>query len=314
MASPSQAGKWLPQYELKVETSPGAPTAANPSGVQTVTITLPLTLDFEVNRQFQSQAQTGNFKIKNLSSLTRNLLYKDFFATLPQRSVQLRAGYPGFMPIIFNGWLLQGSSYRNSGDTDVTTELQCMDGQYQQGTGTPPPGSASFAGGPGALSYAQIINGMNVSLPGGAPNAIVGDFPTVPVRGLALTGSTWDIITDLTGGQATIDNGQLKAMNLNEVINNAQLPVLNADSGLLGAPRRTNATIEADFIFEPRVTLGQIVELQSRVNSIFNGPYKVMGFVHRGTISGAIDGERRTTMTFWKGTAPLIVIPGAAVL
>lgn len=306
MPSPSQAGKWLPQYELKVETAPGA------TGTSNVTITLPLTLDFEVNRQFQAQAQTGNFKIKNLSKATRNLLYKDQWTPLPFRAVQLRAGYPGFMPLIFNGNLLRGYSYRESGGTDIITELECMDGQYQQSIGTPPPSSGSFAGGAGALSYAQIINNLNADLPFLAPNAIIGSFPTVPVRGLALTGSTWNIITQLSNGLATIDNGQLKVLNLNEVIE-SQIPVLNADSGLLGTPRRTNTIIEADFLFEPRLTLGQIVQLQSSTNDIFNGPYKVMGFIHRGTISAAMDGERRTTIMLWRGTAALQVVPGNAV-
>lgn len=314
MSSPSPAGKWLPQYELKVETNPGDKTAANPSGYETITITLPLTLDFEINRQFQAQAQTGDFKIKNLSPHTRDLLYKDWLGYLPQRTVQLRAGYPGFMPIIFNGWVQNGFSYRNSGETDTITELHCMDGVYQSTNGTPPAQGVPTVGGVSAATYSQILNNLNASLPGSPPAAIIGNFPTKPVRGLALTGTTWDVVQTLSNNKATIDNGQLKCLQDDEVFQNAQLPVLNSDTGLLGAPRVSNATIEADFIFEPRVTLGQIIVLQSSVNRIFNGEFKVMGFVHRGTISGAVDQERITTMTFWKGTAPFVVVPGTPIL
>ncbi len=314
MASPSTVGKWLPRYELRVETAPGPSTVQNPSGVDTISITLPLTLDFEINRQFQAQAQTGNFKIKNLNPDDRDLLYKDWMKFLPQRFVQLRAGYPGFTPLIFNGWVQNAFSYRNAGETDTITELQCQDGVYQQSLGTPPAQGVPTVGGVSAATYSEILNNINSALPGSPPSAIIGNFPTTPVRGLALAGSTWDVIQTLANGQATIDNGQLKCMQQDEVFQNAQLPVLNSDSGLLGSPRISNSTIEADFLFEPRVTLGQLIELQSVTQRVFNGPYKVMGFVHRGTISGAMDGERITTMTFWKGTAPFVVIPGNAIL
>lgn len=312
MSSPSQAGKWLPQYELKVETQPQKISSLLTSPVgssrflleNTVTIRLPLTLDFVVDRAFQAQAQKGNFKIKNLSPRVRDLLYKDPWNFSTFRAVQLRAGYPGYMPIIFNGNLLTGSSYRASGETDVTTELDCLDGQYAQQNGFTLAASGSYAGGPGAQTYAQIMNSLNATLPFIEAQPIIGNFPTVPVRGLALGGNTWNIIGQLSNNLATIDNGQLKVMQLNEVIN-AQIPVLNAESGMLGTPRRTGSGIEVDFMFEPRLTLGQIVELRSRTSSIFNGHYKVMGFTHRGTISAAVDGERRTTIFLWLGTAPL---------
>ena len=59
--------------------------------------------------------------------------------------------------------------------------------------------------------------------------------------------------------------------------------------------------VEWDMLFEPRLTLFQIVYLQSAFNPKFNGAYKVMGFSHRGTVSKAVLGDYLTTARFLFG-------------
>ena len=152
MASPTPSGKWLPTYELRVSTKPGAVphsiTQINPTGDAFVTVVPPTTIEFNIDRAYQAQTQKGNFKIKNLPTNIRNLLYKDPQDFTLFRYVQFRAGYPGYMPLIFNGNVMMGSSYRASGETEVTTELDCLDGQYAQVNGY---ANATFAGGPREL-------------------------------------------------------------------------------------------------------------------------------------------------------------------
>ena len=67
------------------------------------------------------------------------------------------------------------------------------------------------------------------------------------------------------------------------------------------------------MLFEPRLTLGQIINLQSTTNKQYNGLYKVVGFTHRGTISPAVCGDLRTTVNLFIGQGELSTIQGAVV-
>ena len=55
------------------------------------------------------------------------------------------------------------------------------------------------------------------------------------------------------------------------------------------------------MIFEPRITVGQLVEIESSTASIFDGQFKVIGIHHAGIISGAVAGEARTTLNLFIG-------------
>jgi len=70
-------------------------------------------------------------------------------------------------------------------------------------------------------------------------------------------------------------------------------------------PRRQNTYIQVDIIFEPRIQVGQIVEIVSQIDPRFNGQWKVQGIKHSGTISGAVGGDCKTTLQLFYGTAPL---------
>lgn len=288
-------------YELKVEVNPDA--NGEPQGF--VTIELPFTCEFTVTRQSWGSSQTAVFRIYNLAEVTRNLLYKDKYDTPLYRNVQFRAGYDTFKPLIFNGNLNRGSSYREG--VNFITELECYDGGFQMVNGYT--AETVIAG----ASAEKVVYKLASSLPEIRANPIVGSWPVQNSRGEVLFGNTWAIIQDKTDGKAIIDNGQVKALGDNEVID-GDIPLITSESGLLGSPRRTNAKIEFDILFEPRLTLGQLVELQSQTNRIFNGRYKVMGFEHTGTISPAIGGDCKTSCSLWLGTEVLRLVTGRTIL
>jgi len=67
---------------------------------------------------------------------------------------------------------------------------------------------------------------------------------------------------------------------------------------LLGTPKKSQNRIIVEILFEPAITVGQQVELQSRtLPNEFNQSYKVLGIEHYGTISGAKGGKLKTVLS-----------------
>lgn len=272
------------------------------AGGQKATIELPFTIEFEVQRENLASSQTATIKVYNLGERLRNLIYKDRFNVTEFRAVQLRAGYEGFKaPLIFNGTILQAYSERRG--VDFITTLECYDGAFAMSNSY---SSQTFGAG---ATREQVLRGLNADLKGVSGQPIIGNFPGKTARGSVYLGNTWNYIVQLSEGYANIDNGQLKVLRPEEAIQ-SEIPLITAESGLLGSPRRSNTMIEFEMLFEPRFSLGQVVALQSSTNSIFNGTYKVMGFTHSGIISPSVSGECRTEVSLWTGTSPLVIVPG----
>jgi hypothetical protein len=280
--------KFLPIYSLSVETNPKAD-----GGAQNAVISPPISVYFDITRQSLATSNYATFKLVNLAEATRNAIFKDKFDITTFRSVQFRAGYGNFMPLVFNGTVLQAYSYRQG--VDFITEIQGQDGAFAMTNGF---FSQTIQSG---ASAASILNLLSTNLPQISGTPIIGDFPTVNTRAEVLSGNTWGLIYEKSGGLAYIDNNQVKALNTDEVIP-GEIPLITGSTGLLGSPRRGNIQIEAELLFEPRLTVGQIVQLKSTTNSLFNGTYKVTGFKHSGLISPTVEAPRTTTCTLFKGT------------
>ena len=106
------------------------------------------------------------------------------------------------------------------------------------------------------------------------------------------------MILQKSGGNATIDGGQVKAVNPDEAVVGSAVPLISASTGLIGVPRRSGAMVELDMVFEPRLNLLQTVDLQSRFNRQFNGVHKIVAFEHRGAISTSHSVPNVTTGQF----------------
>lgn len=289
--------KFNRDYELKVEISPRPPGAPAPGGSGFVTIKPPFTLEFSVTRNLMSSANTANFRILNLSEDSRDRIYKDRYATLDYRAVQLRAGYEGHTAMIFNGNVVQAWSYKESGSTQVTTEIEAQESYAMVNA------FSNHTQGP--QGYRDILQLLAKDLPNmGAP--VIGNVPGSTTRGVTLYGNTWNLINRYSGGSAVcIDNNRLLVLQPNEVIAGA-LPTIEARTGLLGSPYRSSNIIEFEMLFTPQLQIGQLVMLNSQVNRIFNKAYKVIGFQHNGTISPAVGGTARTTVQLLAGTSAFV--------
>jgi hypothetical protein len=190
---------------------------------------------------------------------------------------------------------------RASGSTDVVTEISAYDGGLAIANGFTAQTIAAGA------NVRDVISTLARSLPRIAGTPVVGDFPGVNYRGKVLFGNTWNLILQESGNLATIDNNQVKVLQPNEALA-AEIPVISSESGMLGTPRRSQTKLEVDMLFEPRLTVGQIVELRSTVNPIYNGVYKVAGFAHRGVISPAQGGQAISTVSLFFGDAEFNIV------
>ena len=295
--------KFLPQGTLKLETAPDSTGAA-----QNITVPQNLTIKFTVTRKAQTSTQTAQFRIYGLGPAHRQAVFKDRFDWTTFRAIQFQAGYQNFTPLIFNGTILQAYSERE-GNVDTVTVIDAFDGGYPMTNGwistTVPPGTRAD----------EVIASFGGQLPGVSSQPIVGSFPTVNMRTEVICGNTWGVIQEKSGGNATIDNGQVKALNPNEALASTEIPLISSQTGLIGVPRRSGVMVEFDMVFEPRMNLFQLVDLQSSFNPQFNGPHKIMAFEHRGaiSISHSVPNITSASFIFFKNPVPSAIAKGILI-
>ena len=270
------------------------------------------TIEFSISRQSLTSAQAAIFTVKGLSPATRDQIFKDQFATGDVRLLQLRAGYGTFTPLVFNGIIQWAYSEKAEGAAEVSTVIHGWDGGLAQATGFTSGYGVPNVAVPKGTTADVVLKYLATNLPGTQGNPIIGTWPATNQRQEVLFGNTWDLIQLRSGGQAVIDNGQVKVLNFNEVIT-GPIPTIDSDSGLLGSPRRSGSIVEWDTIFEPRLTLFQAVNVVSTVNPRFNGTFKVLGFTHQGMLSPADVGRNTTTFSVYSGSGPLVGVLGDLV-
>lgn len=269
--------------------------------LQAVEIGFPITLEFNVVRNTFASANTGSFTIYNLGPDRRRQIFHDRYDTLNYRQIILQAGYASEqntpLATIFQGNVRSAYSFKRK--QDWTTVIDAFDGGFGILNGQ----SSVSLGAPWSTTAAikQMIGSM--------PNVSMGsvDIPNVQnSRGLSLFGNAWDVVRRLAGNNtAYIDNEKANVVAQGTYVTPANgIPLVTSDTGLLGTPRKLGALLEVDMIFEPRIFVNQLVQLES-LETYYNGQYAVMGITHRGTISGAVCGDAVTTLSLWSGTQAL---------
>lgn len=280
--------KFNRNYHLSVELEDGSILIAQP----------PLTLEFQVVRNNFASSNVAQIRIFNLNELNRNLIRFNISNYNRYRGVILRAGYDENMPVIFAGNISQAWSSREG--VNVVTQIECLDGGYALANGVL---NQNFSVG---TSRQTLIETMLERL----PNVSVGAVGTIDGelgRGNSFSGSTADIVNALTGYKFYIDNEKSYVLGDSECIR-GEIDLIDSDSGLLGTPILEETIFHFDMIFEPRLIIGQKIELRSLTEKKFNGSYKVISLRHRGTISKAVCGDAVTTVGAYYGIDALKVV------
>lgn len=264
------------------------------SNTETIIIAMPLTCSVSVTRGLVSDSNSATIKLYNLAPNTRKKIFQDQY-TLDSSKwhyVHVEAGYGDLngMSMIFKGRVLQAYSYRDGGSTETVTEIQAQaldifDCQV----------STTIKAGTTKVEAVQQL----VST--GMPNCTltnVGKLDGKILSDTTFDGNTIDAINEIAGGKCYVDNSNVNVLMNNEVLD-VPVPVITDNNGLLATPMRRDANLEIKMLFQPDLIVGQLLEIQSSVAPDFNGQYKVLGFTHDLFFSGAVCGERITTVQLW---------------
>lgn len=256
---------------------------------ETVDISYPLCVDYTIVKNIEANTNTANFKIHNLNPTTRANLYQERFNVGVKKLVKFYAGYNGKEEQCFVGYMLEGYSERQG--TEVITTLDCWDiGMGEKWTALTFNKGTTFKD-----AYKQVAN-LIPDLEIEAIGELNGTFKTET----SFVGTPFEILNKITNYHSFIDNGKLNTLQNNECLD---VPVyqIRAESGLLGTPLRRGGQLLVRSLFQPSIKIGQLYEIKSEVSPQFDGVYKVCGFTHSGTISGATAGQRITEINLLVG-------------
>lgn len=258
-----------------------------PTGYRT--ITPPFSVEFDIQRKFWSGSIDSNFRIYNLSKESQSDIRFDETDTGSLRTISFAAGYAGNMPQLFFGTLNQAWSVREG--TNVITSITASDKGFALMNAT---SSVSFkTGTPIRAIISQLMQSLSSY---GIGMGVIGDFPGEISRGNAYSGSTIDILTQLSGGGFFIDNGKGYCLKDNEALQGS-INLIDPSTGLLNTPVRQNRILTLDIIFEPRIILGQAIELKSVTgDNGTNGLWIVGSVHHKGIISPVTSGTAVTSL------------------
>lgn len=263
-----------------------------------IQVELPFTVEFDISTNTLIGVTDANFRIYNLARENRGRIRQDQTEFRFNRPISFAAGYATNLPTLFRGNVNQAWSVREG--TDFITEIIAQDYGFASVNATI---NTSFAAGTPRQSIIEALVGSLAQF--GITRGVIGSFPGEIPRGNAYSGNTFDILNQMTGGAVFVDKGRIYLLGDNEALA-GQLTTIGPGNGLLGTPVRENTYVYVNMIFEPRLILGQVLNLESETgDSSVNGEYKVISLKHRGMISPAICGTAITSVGLAKGNAAI---------
>lgn len=251
----------------------------------------PFTVEFSVVRSTMSSLNTMQAKIYGLSKTTRNQIFQDRFDLSRIRKVIFQAGYDE-LSTLFIGDLFKATSYRSG--HDIVTFIDARDG------GADVVNANTFTTIAKDTSRLDIVKKLIADMPNLKEGTLSGLDGSIR-RGAALDGNTFSLLKKYTDDRVYIDLETVNSMKDDEVIE-GDVVLLNSDAGLLGTPKRQNAFLNIDTLFEPRIIMSQLIEIKSDIQNQYDGQYKVIGVTHSGIISGAMNGNCKSQFALLVGS------------
>ena len=254
------------------------------------TVSYPLTCEFNIDRSSFSEAKRCTINIYNLAPSTRLSEHFRHDAILDEgkvKIVEFSAGYNNDIVTCFRGIIIEAYSDRRG--TDVITTIQAMD----EGVSSVNKQLMSITFKKGT-TFVEAFDNISNTLKYVQPT-IRGVLEGVFKTDTTFYGTPLQILNQITNNHTFIDNSEIITLNDNECLAIEPL-LLSAQTGLLEVPKARNFWITARMIFNPHLKVGQRVELKTTFLNTYNGIYKVYGINHQGIISGAVGGQRITTV------------------
>ena len=256
-----------------------------------IVITSPITLRFNVQRMPFAGSCQATFDVYNLSPSTRKELFLDYYDFENIREIRLEAGYENERyDLIYRGRIMISKPQKTR--TDVIMHIEAISGlsildsmlhlTVKEG------------------ETLQDVSGRIIKeIPGVQQGEIsLPDYTfTKPV---SLIGNGLALLKKYTKDNVFVDLDTIVIIDKDEVIE-GDVRVIDDETGLLGVPERERTSITVRCVFEPRIKVGQGLEIKSKIADEFNGQYKVWGVSHSGIIGGTQGGECITTIQLWTG-------------
>lgn len=275
------------KYKLLVELENG----------KAIEITDPLTCQFDIQRNAAASLNNGTFKIYNLSPTNRNQLFQARVNAAriggKSKKVVFQGGYDN-LTTCFIGNVLEAYSYRQG--VDIITVISCQDGGHSAYTSKI---STTIEAGTSFFDTLKTLFGSMSGMSIGAIGNIEGSHK----KPVALFGSSFYLLRKNYGDEFFIDLSKMNWLKANEYIKNkgGLVPRINSQTGLLGTPILQGTLLIVNMLFEPRINVANLVDIESSINPQFNGQFKVLGVSHNGIISEAQSGAATTTLQLQAG-------------
>ena len=285
-------------YDMRIST---------PNG-DNIAISLPWSLDVDITRSSTPTANVGQFKLYNLPEHIRNKIRFDISSISERQEVALKAGYKSIhknlndLPLIFRGSIKYAFSERQG--VDWITTIECYDGGFAIANSKI---NASFIAGEKFTSNVEKVLATFGSVKIGHISKKLIPPDKKIMRGHPVDAKTFDYLNENFSNNWFIDNGIVNILGDEEAFVGIYKKI-NVDTGLLSTPIREETNISFNMIFEPRLLIGQAIDLESVTDPAFNGTYKLITIKHRGTISPVVSGELVTSCRVFKGTGKLEVV------
>lgn len=278
---------WKLFYEKKDKTGNSITTIVLPAQDSEINFSC----EFTIERSYEAKVNKSNIKIYNLSPSTRKILRKDKFETNEFDKISFYAGSEGNLSLIFQGNVLQAESI-DVREVDIITEIVALDGSFL--TYNSFSNHTINSNVPYKNVFDKFFNDFTkkaveikeiFSLEPLTPETTNFLNTTTTKQPLTLFGNSWEEMKKFFGGGLFIDNGKLNFLPIN-FKPQTEVVVLKAETGLKSVPKVSNAVLEVELIFSPKIKVGDMVEIQTSKDNFFNGKqFKVFGIKHSGNIS-----------------------------
>lgn len=273
---------------------------------EVVTVTYPTTLNLNLSVGSYNTPSSAHLQFVNLSKQIQGKLWRDVFVNNAVKDItfNLYAGYGNSLSLAYMGYIDECISYRQSGSTEWLTEIKAIPSGgsiYQNGLV-----NATFVKGTETSDILQYMLNQNGTVKLGCLSFSL-DKPIA--KNHTYIGQPMDLIgRNFSNYRIFIDNNELHILGNNEVIANERL-IITDETGLLGSPKRANAFLEIDMVFEPQASLGRLATLKSQSMPQFNKDYSIISIKHYGTISPTKSGTLITSLTLAEITGEIKKVP-----
>ena len=260
-----------------------------------------LTINLDVNRNTFAASNECHLQIYNLSRSHRQVMYHDRYRPDKVVWLEIMAGYGQNLSLIFRGKVLQSYSYMQG--NDMITDIQAIDAGFmdyiKDGRHVNYTSMTLEAG----TSKNEAIKRIQADMEEGTQIGAIGDIGKETYKTpVSFLGNAFFTLDTITGGHVYVDMGKINVLSNKEALDIGKVPLISAETGLLGTPMRRDGQLEVDILFEPSYVVGQLVEMQTITGvDQFNGLFKVIGIHHTGTISAASCGTLKTRLNLWYG-------------